>query len=57
MPRVRWSFSVLLAAASLLPLAAAGAAELSAWPERSREPAIAVLSMLDKEPIDPAMRS
>jgi hypothetical protein len=50
MSRVRWSISVLLAAAGLLPLVAAGAAERSPRPESSREPAIAVLSMLDKEP-------
>jgi hypothetical protein len=50
MTRVRWSLSVLLAAAVLLPLVAADAAERSPRPDNSREPAIAVLSMLDKEP-------
>ena len=50
MSRVRWSLSVLLAAAGLLPLVAADAAERSPRPANSREPAIAVLSMLDKEP-------
>jgi hypothetical protein len=50
MPRVRWSFSVLLAAASLLPLVGADAAERSPRPTNSREPALAVLSMLDKDP-------
>lgn len=52
MSRVRWSLSVLLVAVSLLPLAAAGAAKRSGSvrPEASREPALAVLSMLEKEP-------
>ena len=52
MPRLRWPLALLPAAIGLLALAAAGDTNLSppAKPAPVREPALAVLSMLDSEP-------